>query len=67
MDIEGFEIEVFDNLKDSYFDTNRPTILFEVHTELYTEERDLKYIQKVLNKNKYHYRRIGGNLLCYPY
>ena len=66
MDIEGFEVEVFQSLSDSHFSKNRPVIVFEIHHAFYEKEMGLEYIVKILEKNKYIYRGIGENLICFP-
>lgn len=66
MDIEGFEVEVFENLSDSYFNQNRPVIVFETHQTFYEERKGLDHIKNILEMNQYIYRMIGENLICFP-
>lgn len=67
MDIEGFEIEVFEDMRECrWLDRFRPLILFEVHQEVYAADRGLEVVHDVLRAHGYHWRRIAGNLLCFP-
>ena len=65
MDIEGFEVDVIENLF-LYKDLSiKPKILFEIHEEFYESPKDLEYLIGILNKNNYKCVRISSNLLCY--
>lgn len=66
MDLEGFEVDIFEDLAGGWFKTNRPTIVFEVHPMYYKFGRDQDWIQKVLRENDYEYRMVTGNLFCFP-
>lgn len=66
MDIEGFEIDVFEDFSGKYFQQTRPTIVLEIHESLYRPGRDLPFIQRILEQYQYDYRYMGGNLLCFP-
>lgn len=66
MDIEGFEVEVFEDFSDGYLRSNRPVIVFEVHRLFYKGTKDLSFIKGVLEQNKYYFRRVAGNLVCFP-
>jgi FkbM family methyltransferase len=66
MDIEGFEVDVFEDFSEGYFKQHRPTIVFEVHDMYYKQPRDLKFILNILEQNRYYSRRVAGNLLCFP-
>jgi len=64
MDIEGFEVDVLEDLlnpnnKKIY----RPTIFFEIHEDMYNKGID--YIYSLLDKAEYTHINIAGNLLCY--
>lgn len=67
MDIEGFEIDVFDELAVNFLKTHNPIIVFEIHEVFYRKEKDLSYIKKILDKHQYKYRQIADNLVCFPY
>jgi FkbM family methyltransferase len=66
MDIEGFEVEVFESMSDSGLGQNRPVIVFEIHETFYQEGKGLDYITGILDSLDYTYRRIGDNLICFP-
>lgn len=66
MDIEGFEAEVFEDFATGYLTSHRPVIVFERHEQFYHPGRGLDYITGVLDTNGYTYRRIAGNLVCFP-
>lgn len=66
MDIEGFEVDVFEDFSEGYFRLNRPIIVFEIHEVFYKNGKDLNYIMEILKDNDYYYRQIGGNLICFP-
>ncbi len=67
MDIEGFEVEVLDDLvAHEYLKACRPTILFEIHDQFYEKGRGLDYVLGLLESTGYECRRIAGNLLCLP-
>lgn len=66
MDIEGFEVEVFEDFSGGYFKSNRPVIVFEVHNPYYKEGKNLSFIEDILKQNSYTFRRIAGNMICFP-
>lgn len=67
MDIEGFEVEVFDDFSDSkYFEKYCPNIVFEVHNQFYQKGKGIEYILHILEANDYCCRKIAGNMLCLP-
>lgn len=66
IDIEGFEVEVFEDFNQGYFHDNRPTIFFEIHDRFYKSDKNLKYILNLLRNNNYLLRKIGTNYLCIP-
>jgi FkbM family methyltransferase len=67
MDIEGFEVPVFEDLVASgVLAKHRPTILFETHETLYEPGRGLDYIKDMLRKSGYYFRGLSGNLMCHP-
>ena len=67
MDIEGFEVEVFEDFSEGgYLKSNRPLIVFEIHPQFYKGTKDLNFILDVLETNNYYYRKIAGNLACFP-
>ena len=65
MDIEGFEVDV---IEDLLLGNNRPDhqpiILFEIHERLYDADKGLEYLQKILKDNNYHLIKIRENMLC---
>ncbi|CAN1593552.1 fkbM_fam, methyltransferase, FkbM family [Candidatus Pelagibacterales bacterium] len=66
MDIEGFEVDVLEDLFKNYFKKKKnPIIVFEIHREIYKKKRNLNYIKSIL-KSKYDYREDSGNLICLP-
>lgn len=65
MDIEGFEVEVIEDLATGYY-ANMPTIVFEIHSQFYEETKGLKYISDILHAHGYMHRLIGGNMICIP-
>lgn len=66
MDIEGFEVEVFEDFSEGYLKSNRPVIVFEMHPTLYKGNKDFNFILEILKQNNYTHRKIGGNLICFP-
>ncbi|MDA1060739.1 MAG: FkbM family methyltransferase [bacterium] len=63
MDIEGFEVEVFESLlpllKDKSFG---PKILFEVHQPRYNDkEHNMRKVLKSLFENGYHVKTLASN------
>lgn len=64
MDIEGFEVDVFEDLFLNDNNTKyRPEILFEIHEDFYS--KGLDYIREILTDAGYHIVKISGNMLCY--
>lgn len=66
MDIEGFEVDVIDDLAAQMLKLHRPTIYFEIHKGFYKPGKDLKYLQQLLRQQDYAFRQIGNNLICFP-
>jgi len=67
MDIEGFEIDVLEDLFSiSYLSTNRPVLVFEIHEHFYRAPKYLAFIEDILKRSRYYYRRVKGNLICFP-
>jgi len=66
MDIEGFEIDVLEDLSERYLAERRPLMVFEVHPAFYKEGRGVELIKKILKSHHYYYRRVAGNLVCFP-
>ncbi len=66
MDIEGFEVGVFEDLSENYLNTHQPIIVFEVHRHEYKDGKDLDYLKGILRRHNYQYRHIADNLLCFP-
>jgi FkbM family methyltransferase len=67
MDIEGFEVELFEDLDTScYFARHRPTFLFEIHEMFYERDRGLDWILQLLARSGYITRRAAGNILAFP-
>jgi FkbM family methyltransferase len=66
MDIESFEIGVFEDLSENYFSYKKPVIIFETHPQFYKGDKNLDYIKSILTKHNYIFRSIADNLLCIP-
>jgi FkbM family methyltransferase len=67
MDIEGFEVELIEDLDTSgYLGRRRPTFLFEIHEMFYEPERGLDWILQLLSRYGYITRRAAGNILAFP-
>ena len=66
MDIQGFEVEVFEDFSNGYLKLHRPIIVFETHPEFYKGPKDLNFILDILSSNEYDYRQNGGNFVCFP-
>lgn len=66
MDIEGFEVDVLEDLAAQMLKMHRPTIYFEIHNGFYKPGKDLKYLKQLLCLQAYALRQIGNNLLCFP-
>jgi len=67
MDIEGSEIDVFQDFSNGYLKKARPTVVFEIHEGFYSNGKDLNFIKNILKANNYYYRRVQGNLVCLPH
>ncbi|HVQ39738.1 MAG TPA: hypothetical protein VMS31_19515, partial [Pyrinomonadaceae bacterium] len=59
-------VDVFDDFAEGYFKRHRPTIVFEIHDMYYKQPRDLKFIKNILDQHDYYYRKVAGNLVCFP-
>lgn len=66
MDIEGFEIDVFEDISKAWLINNRPLICFEKHLHFYKKSKGLSFIFSVLQRHNYHYRQIANNVVCFP-
>lgn len=66
MDIEGFEVDVIENLNDGWLSKHKPTIMFEIHETFYSRGRDLGYITRMLGSYGYTLRMKAGNMICFP-
>ncbi|MBA7687616.1 hypothetical protein ES703_96080 [subsurface metagenome] len=67
MDIEGFEVDVFEDFSCCYFKNHKPILVFEIHPTFYEKRNDLTYILDILDAYCYEYRKINGNIVCFPY
>ena len=65
MDIEGFEVDVLEDLFLNEDVSYRPKILFEIHEQLYEDDKNIDYLLNLLRNNNYHSVRISSNLFCY--
>lgn len=63
MDIEGFEVDVIEDLFKSNKIDYHPLILFEIHEHTY--KNGLDNLINILKSNNYQLRRIKENLLCF--
>ncbi len=62
MDIEGYEVEVFEGLLPALDDKDfRPSILFETHRSKYTEEHTIKKSLKFMFEKGYQVKIIASN------
>ena len=62
MDIEGYEVEVFEGLLPALDDEDfRPSILFETHRSKYTEEHTIKQSLKLMFEKGYKVKIIASN------
>ncbi len=64
MDVEGFEVDIIEELSKNFLDNFKPIILFEIHNDYYDKNKNLDFIKFILNKKNYTYRQIDQNLLC---
>ncbi len=63
MDIEGFEVDVIQDLFIKNKINYHPLILFEIHEHTY--KNGLEDLINILKNNNYNFRRIKENLLCF--
>ena len=62
MDIEGYEVEVFEGLLPALEDDDfRPSILFETHRPKYTEDHTIKGSLKAMFEKGYRAKIIVSN------
>ena len=62
MDIEGYEVEVFEGLLPALNDEDfRPSILFETHRSKYTEDHTIKNSLKFMFDKGYKVKIIASN------
>jgi FkbM family methyltransferase len=66
MDIEGFEIDVFEDLDCGFLDTCHPVIVFETHLSFYQDNRDIEFIRNVPRRRGWSWRIKAGNMICFP-
>ena len=66
MDIEGFEVDVIEDLFLRSDIKINPVILFEMHPQLYERHKDLSYVVDILEEKNYRCIQIDSNMLCYP-
>jgi len=64
MDIEGFEVDVIEDLSENYFHKNKPNIVFEVHEYFYKNNKNLEYLKSILQSANYNMRLDKNNLIC---
>lgn len=65
MDIEGYEVNVFEDISNILFEHIKPTILFEIHHGYYKNNKNLDYLKNILKSHNYSFREVDNNLLCY--
>lgn len=65
MDIEGFEVDVIEDLFLKNDLEKKPIILFENHPQYYNKDKNLEYLINILNKRNYRCIQINSNSLCY--
>jgi FkbM family methyltransferase len=66
MDIEGFEVDVFEDLAREYLGKYRPVIVFEMHPQFYNPGKTAEYIKELLEGFGYRHRVVAENLVCIP-
>jgi FkbM family methyltransferase len=66
MDIEGFEVEVIEDLIEKFFHKHKPILIFELHECFYPEGKKTDYLRKELERAGYYTRKSGTNLICHP-
>lgn len=66
MDIEGCEIDIFEDMEEFQGFDSHPIIGFEMHPQFYTEGRGLDWIESCLKRHGYRWSTIGTNYLCQP-
>ncbi len=64
MDIEGFEVDVIEDLKENYFHKKKPNIVFEIHQYFYKNNKSLEYLKSILQSANYNVRLDKDNLIC---
>jgi len=64
MDIEGFEVDVIEDLNENYFHKNKPNIVFEIHEYFYKNNKNLEYLKSILQSANYNVRLDKNNLIC---
>ena len=64
MDIEGFEVDVIEDLKENYFHKKKPNIVFEIHQYFYKNNKNLEYLKSILQLANYNVRLDKDNLIC---
>lgn len=64
MDIEGFEVDVLEDLNENYFHKKKPNIVFEVHHYFYKNNKNLEYLKSILHSANYNVRLDKDNLIC---
>ena len=66
MDIEGFEVDVIQQLgRKSLGHKASPTLIFEHHQHNYSDAKNLKYIRDTLEQFGYITRKIYGNIIAF--
>jgi FkbM family methyltransferase len=64
MDIEGFEVDVIEDLNENYFHKNKPNMVFEIHQYFYKNNKNLEYLKSILQLANYNVRLDKDNLIC---
>ena len=64
MDIEGYELQVIEDLFNSRFSFKPKYILFEIHNQFYPKEKPLDYLLNIISENDYSYSMIDDKILC---
>jgi FkbM family methyltransferase len=66
MDIEGFEVDVFEDISRNFLKSSKPVIVFEMHPQFYKPGKTVTYVKGLLDTFGYRYQVVAENLVCVP-